>query len=124
MVILLIPKRLNRSNSGKDEEEEEESSEGKKPETKVTIRMIITNKRAMIATILEIFTTIFLLFVDTILSDRILEMGVSEHLTGKIFQLFKIFSKGYIFSISCVVYTISCPLVGIVFKKYHRIYIL
>ena len=62
--------------------------------------MLLTNKRVLMACISSIFAMIFMLFYDTILSDHLIYLGVSESVIG------------YVFALGCLVYAIFCPIVG------------
>ena len=103
----LIPDSVNRGKSARkiehepmdvetvasDEEEEEE-------ETKFTLAMILSNKKVALAFFSMILATVFLLYTEPTISDRLIEIGVSQHYIG------------YIFASACLAYALSAPLVG------------
>jgi len=62
--------------------------------------MFLTNKRAMVSAVSSIFAMVFMLFMDTIYSNYLISFGVSEK------------NIGYFFALSCLVYSIFSPLVG------------
>jgi hypothetical protein len=49
----------------------------------ITYKMFFTNRRALIAAISATFAMVFMLFSDSILSIRLIQMGVSENDIGK-----------------------------------------
>jgi MFS family permease len=63
------------------------------------------------ASISAIFASFFMLFMDTIFSNYLLSIGVSEHYIG------------YIFALNFTVYAISAPLVGKLCEKTHKLYL-
>ena len=76
---------------------------------KITFWTILTNKRAMMCAVSSIFAMIFMLFMDTILSNYLIdEMHVDESYVG------------YFFALPCLIYSISCPLVGYMTKFFPR----
>jgi MFS family permease len=103
--IFCIPSYLNR---GGDDDEEGGSVEGANGK-KITFWTILTNKRAMLCAVSSIFAMIFMLFMDTILSNYLIfDMHVDEAYVG------------YFFALPCLIYSISCPLVGYMTKFFPR----
>ncbi|CDW88996.1 permeases of the major facilitator superfamily [Stylonychia lemnae] len=109
-VLQFIPSQYNRSSD--DRAGSMTSSQRLEKSKEIRLRMLLTNKRVIVAALSSIFAMIFLLFFDTILSDQLLDMGISKDLVG------------YIYSVSCLVYSIVCPFVGYICKKIHKIYVL
>ena len=105
--MIYIPSYLNK---GSDDEEEVSAVEIKGK--KITFWTIITNRRAMMCAVSSIFAMIFMLFMDTILSNYLIdEMKVDENYVG------------YFFALPCLIYTISCPIVGYATKFVPRLYL-
>ena len=74
-VFILLPKRLNHVNTEPKAAEEaavhEQAEEGAQDHRHVSFKMILTNRRAMIAAVASMFSMIFMLFFDSILSVRL-----------------------------------------------------
>lgn len=79
---------------------------------KVTVWKILSNKRAMICALSSVIAMIFMLFMDSILSNYLVEsFGVAES------------NVGWFFALPCLVYSLSCPLVGYMTNFVPRIYL-
>ncbi len=76
-----------------------------------TFKMFLKNKRVVIALISSIFAMNVMLFYNTIYSDQLISMGVSQDYIG------------YIFALGCLVYSIFCPIVGYLSKYMPKIYL-
>lgn len=63
----------------------------------------------MIATSSCILATVVLLFTEPIISDHLIEIGVSEHYIGMPIITSII---GYIFALACLSYALAAPIVG------------
>jgi hypothetical protein len=63
------------------EEEEDDDEHGSVP-----YAIVFRNKKVIMSTISCILGTIFLLFSEPIISDHLIEIGVSEHYIGKQFR--------------------------------------
>eukprot|EP00347_Sterkiella_histriomuscorum_P004444 403360434 len=110
LVIFFIPNRINKQ--VKDQNADSMTSSQKiQNNRKVGLKMLLTNKRVMMASISSIFAMIFMLFYDTILSDQLLEIGVSKNLVG------------YMFGLMSLIYTLSSPIAGWLCQKLKKIYI-
>jgi len=57
-------------------------------ERKITFRMLFTNMRVVMACLSSIIAMIIMMFYQSILSDRLIEEGISEDVVGKIFTDF------------------------------------
>lgn len=62
--------------------------------------MFLTNWHALIAALSATFALMFMLFFDSILSIRLIDLGVNEDYIG------------YIFSVACFCYALSAPIAG------------
>jgi MFS family permease len=112
LTIFLIPNKHNRS--AKDRNESMTSSQRKENDKSVTLKMMFTNKRAVMACLSSIFAMVIMLFYDTILSDQLIEIGVSKDLVGNIwcllilyrlhirYQLLRIHDINTVRGISCI----------------------
>eukprot|EP00347_Sterkiella_histriomuscorum_P005636 403355840 len=109
LVIFLIPNKMNRSDE--DRADSMTSSQRLQNQKKITLKMLLKNKRVMMASISSIFAMIFMLFYDTILSDQLIEVGLDKNLVG------------YLFALICLVYTLCSPIVGHFSQKIKKIYI-
>jgi hypothetical protein len=89
---------------------------------KVTFKMLIGNKRVMMASISSVISMVFMLFYDTILSDQLLDIGVNKNLIG-IKSIFRLIILGYLFGLICLIYTISSIFVGWLCNKIPKIFI-
>lgn len=63
------------------------------------------------ASISSIFAMIFMLFMDTILSNYLLKIGVGEDYIG------------YVFALPCFIYSVSAPIVGYLCKFVPKLYL-
>jgi MFS family permease len=109
-VFVLLPGRLNHAKDSQPEPEKagdakkslNVSGEDHRP---VTFRMILTNRRAMIAAVASCFAMIFMLFFDSILSARLKEnYDVEEKTTG------------FIFALGAFCFALASPFVGLLCK--------
>ena len=66
---------------------------------------------------------ILMIFYETIYSNNLLDIGMSEDYIGKLIDLF-ILAIGYFFMSGSLVYFVSCPLIGYMCKFMPKIYIL
>ena len=87
--MIILPWRLNYIDSKAAEKRDDEERSGiSKPEVPITFMLFLRNKRAMLALTASMFAMVFMLFFDSILSDRLTyEMGVSDKVVGMIFCL-------------------------------------
>ena len=69
-------------------------------ELAVAYKAVLTNRSVMISTFSCILATIVLLFSEPIITDHMIDIGVSENFIG------------YIFAASCLSYALAAPLVG------------
>jgi len=65
---------------------------------------------------------ILFVFYDSIYSNNLIDIGVSEDYIGKIRYFIKLI--GYFFMAGSLVYTFSCPLIGYLCKFIPKVYIL
>ncbi len=77
----------------------------------MTFKIFFTNKRAMMASFSAMLAMIFMLFYDTIYSNYLLSLDVSEDYIG------------YFFALGCGVYSFSAPLVGYLSKFIAKVYL-
>lgn len=70
--------------------------------------MFFTNRHSLIAALSAMFTMMFMLFFDGILSLRLIDLGVNED------------NVGYIFAIGPFCYSFSAPFAGYVCKFFKR----
>jgi MFS family permease len=99
LVLFTVPNRLNK-NSNEENKDNKDGEEGT-VQKKITFKMLLTNKRAIVSAVSSMFAMIFMLFMDTIYSNYLILVGVPET------------SVGYFFALACLVYSIFAPLVGI-----------
>ena len=92
---------VERHNSDEEETEEEE-------ESSLSYSMIASNRKVFLATVSCILATVFLLYTEPIISDHLIEIGVSEHYIG------------YIFASACLAYAIAAPIVGYLTTKFSK----
>lgn len=79
---------------------------------RITYWMFLKNPRAMMASISSMFSMIFMLFFDSILSDHLkYEQKVDEN------------AIGYFFALVCLTYAISSPFIGMLTKVIDRKYV-
>lgn len=90
---------------------------------KVSLKMLLVNKRVFMACVSSIFAMIFMLYYDTIYSDYLIASGVSKNLIGKILSFGISKNTGYFFVLGSLVYTISSPVVGWLCNKFQKMYI-
>ena len=100
--LFIIPGRLNHS-VGENQEQ--------KSESKLTFKIFLRNKRAMMASFSAMLAMVFMLFYDTIYSNYLLSIDVPEDYIG------------YFFALGCGVYSLSAPLVGIIAKFIPKVYL-
>lgn len=67
LIIFFVPNKLNRSSQERNDSLT--SSQRKENEKKITYKMLLANKRVLVAGISSVFAMIFMLFYDTIYSD-------------------------------------------------------
>jgi Na+/melibiose symporter-like transporter len=95
--------------------EECKKTEGSNPKEeqklKVTFKMFLTNRRAVMASISSIFAMIFMIFYDTIYSNYLLSAGIPKEYIG------------YFFALGCAVYSIFSPIVGYICKFVPKLYL-
>jgi len=77
----------------------------------------------MVCCISSIMAMILMIFNDTIYSNNLLDIGVSEDYIGNLTYLF-ILEIGYFFMGESLVYTLACPFIGYICKFVPKIYIL
>lgn len=80
-VVFLIPSKLNRTNQERNDSMT--SSQRRENQKRVTYKMMLLNKRVLMASVSSLVSMVCMLFYDTILSDQLLEIGVSKNLVGK-----------------------------------------
>jgi hypothetical protein len=85
-----------------DSDEEEEEGE------EVSFDMITGNQRLMMSVLSCILATIFLLYTEPIISDHLIEIGVSDDYIG------------YIFASACFAYAVAAPVVGCLTSKFSK----
>jgi predicted MFS family arabinose efflux permease len=114
-VSLLLPSRLNHAQGFQPREAGEakktlnDSHEDNRP---VTFSMILTNRRAMVAAVASCFAMIFMLFFDSILSQRLkaaYDIGEAQ--------------AGYIFALGAFCFAFGSPFVGLLCKVIQRKYV-
>ncbi len=71
----------------------------------------MTNKRAILASFSAMLAMILMLFYDTIYSNYLISIHVSEDYIG------------YFFAVGCGVYSISAPFVGYISKFVPKVYL-
>ncbi|CDW87636.1 permeases of the major facilitator superfamily [Stylonychia lemnae] len=122
LTLVLIPQRIN--NTSSNERDSITSSQRAENDKRISYKMMIKNKRVMIACISVIIAMVFMLFFETILADQLLAIGVSKDHVGNLIKFdFKILRLGYIYSIMSLVYTVFSPFVGFFCDKLKKIYI-
>lgn len=90
-----------------DEEVEEEEDEGEHGDVNA-YAAAFKNRKVGIASFSCILATIFLLFNEPIISDHLIEIGISENYIGPIFAA------------SCLSYAIAAPLVGYLVTRFSK----
>lgn len=108
-LMLFIPSRLNRvreKSSNRSSQNAFNFESNTSTIKEITYATLLSNFRVVLACISGILAMIFMLFYDTIFTDRLLEIGVSENYIG------------YIFSICTLTFSISCPIAGYLCNRY------
>jgi MFS transporter, ACDE family, multidrug resistance protein len=103
--LFLIPRRLNYS-VGESIVKDEVN-----PTKKLTFKIFLKNKRALMASFSAMLAMIFMLFYDTIYSNYLISIHISEDYLG------------YFFALACAVYSFSAPLVGYISKFVPKVYL-
>lgn len=99
MVMFTVPNRLNKSRAERDQEKKDNGEEGA-AQKKITFKMLLTNKRAVVSAVSSIFAMVIMLFMDTIYSNYLIDFGISDK------------NIGYFFALPCLIYSIFAPIVG------------
>lgn len=74
----------------------------------ITYKTLLTNKRVVVGCVSSILAMIFMVFYETIYSDHMITLGVSENVIG------------YLFALGCAVATIFSPIVGCLCKIFPK----
>jgi predicted MFS family arabinose efflux permease len=101
-IIFLIPKSANQISSEQPKQEEVHSQGNKYVE--VTYKMFFTNARALLAGFASTIAMMFLLSLESIISIRFSDLGVSED------------NIGYIFAVMCLTFALGSILTGYLCK--------
>jgi len=75
--IFWIPNRFN-SSAIKEESRSSNTNTDNPNHKKISFKMFLKNKRAMMACLSSIFAMIFMMFYDTIYSNHLLSIGISK----------------------------------------------
>jgi MFS family permease len=78
----LLPNRINKVAEPKDDDSRK--SGVVESQIPVTYSLFYTNRRAMFAVIASVFAMVFMIFYDSILSNRLKQLGVAENNIGKL----------------------------------------
>jgi len=104
LTITMVPARLNKPRERTDSMT---SSQRREKDRKITLKMMFTNQRVVMACVSSIMAMVIMLFYDTIYSDRLIEIGVSEHLVGNLVFLFNNLNRLHNGSWLSIVHTIN-----------------
>lgn len=107
LVLVALPRRLNEKQTMTAEPNQIESVSTKVASWKIFFK----NKRVVMAVVSSILSMIFMLFFESILSIRLMHMGIEN---GKI---------GYVFGLGALVYAVSAPFVGALCRVFKTLYI-
>ncbi len=77
----------------------------------ITFKMLVTNYRMMLACISSMIALICMQFYLPILTDHLLELGISQSYIGLILAM------------STFVYAVNCPFVGVISRKIRKLYL-
>jgi hypothetical protein len=110
MQLFWIPNRFN-SSAIKEESRSSNANTDNPNHKKISFKMFLTNKRAMMACLSSIFAMIFMMFFDTIYANYLLSAGISKYYIG------------YFFALSCAVYSVFSPIVGYLCKFIAKPYL-
>jgi hypothetical protein len=77
----------------------------------ITYKTLLKNKRVIFASFSLVFSSLFMLFLDSILSNYLLSIGISDHYIG------------YVFGLMFLVYALCVPFVGKLCMKVLLVYL-